>query len=130
MQVLKSVFFMYIAWMSYFIFRSTYFWLIRDFESELGVEMPSQIIYSMVLANAVIALIGGVLAWYTQKKSKLAKWLFIAYCASNVIDTLSGFYFLSSPELSRIIIMFLHSIAWLYLLTLAYNVRYNNANQH
>ena len=87
-SILNSIFITYLVW----VFFITVNFMVTMFTSDFSEKHGIETFYSMytMLAIMLIVLhgIGAALAWFTQKGSNWAKWLFILFCLSFAVDSL------------------------------------------
>lgn len=86
----NSIFITYLVW----VFFIAVNFMVTMFTSDVSEKHGIETFYSMytMLAIMLIVLhsIGATLAWYVQKGSNVAKWLFILFCLSFAVDSLFG----------------------------------------
>ena len=77
---LKSIFFLYLLWMSILIINLVWSIFTSDYKAKIGEEAFELFILLTIGFSLVVIVFGALLAWLVQRGKKWAGWLFIIFC--------------------------------------------------
>mgnify|MGYP000291895586 CR=1 FL=1 len=127
----KSVFSAYIIWAVVILARTLWLYYFREHQTGLSEEMVSWVQFHSLAIALVLLSVGAVLSWRTQKGSRWARLLFIAFCLTYAVDALLGSFSVGPVYESLPPYSFFRGpvsfTIWCYLMALAWFTHSNNS---